>query len=352
MSTPTLNQYSTNTASRILSVGASRPELRVTNDEVAGPIDSSDEWIRQRTGIVTRQRAVPETGVVDMALAAGKEAIERAGLQPEDIGAVIVSTVTFPYATGSAAALIAGELGIHVPAYDISAACAGYCYGVAQADGLVRSGMANYVLVIGAEKLSDFVDPTDRSISFLLGDGAGAVVVGVSEEPGISKSNWGSKGEDWEMIRLTRSSIEMRNIIHEVERTGDATAITEPGSKGSIWPTLRQEGPSVFRWAVWEMAKVAKQTLADAGIGPEDLVAFLPHQANMRIIDEFAKQLKLPDTVAIGRDIEDAGNTSAASIPLAMHRLLEERPELSGGLALQIGFGAGLVYGAQVVRLP
>lgn len=352
MSTPTLNQYNTNTASRILSVGGYRPAKRVTNDELAGPIDSSDEWIQQRTGIVTRQRADAETSLVDMALAAGQQAIERAGLQPTDIGAVVVATVTFPYPTGSAAAIIAGELGIHVPAYDISAACAGYCYGVAQADSLVRSGMADHVLVIGAEKLSDFVDPTDRSISFLLGDGAGAVVVGAAEEPGISKSNWGSKGEDWDMIRMTRSTIEVRNIIQEVEKTGDATAIVEPGSQGSVWPTLRQEGPSVFRWAVWEMAKVAKQTLADAGVGPEDLVAFLPHQANMRIIDEFAKQLKLPEHVAIGRDIADAGNTSAASIPLAMHRLLEEQPELSGGLALQIGFGAGLVYGAQVVRLP
>jgi len=352
VSTPTLNSYTPNTASRILSVGSYRPSNLVTNDELAGPIDSSDEWIRQRTGIVTRQRADAETSLVEMAHAAGRQAIERAGLEPSDIGAVILATVTFPYPTGSGAAIIAGELGIHVPAYDISAACAGYCYGVAQADALVRSGMAENVLVIGAEKLSDFVDPTDRSISFLLGDGAGAVVVGPSDEAGISKSNWGSKGEDWDMIRMTRSNIEMRDIIQEVEETGDATAITEPGSKGSVWPTLRQEGPSVFRWAVWEMAKVAKQTLADAGIGPEDLTAFLPHQANMRIIDEFAKQLGLPESVAIGRDIADAGNTSAASIPLAMDRLLKEQPELSGGLALQIGFGAGLVYGAQVVQLP
>lgn len=352
MSISTLNSYTPNTASRILSVGGYRPANRVTNDELAGPIDSSDEWIRQRTGIVTRQRADAETSLVDMALAAGRQAIERAELEPSDIGAVILATVTFPYPTGSGAAIIAGELGIHVPAYDISAACAGYCYGVAQADALVRSGMAENVLVIGAEKLSDYVDPTDRSISFLLGDGAGAVVVGPSNEPGISKSNWGSKGEDWEMIRMTRSNIEMRDIIQEVEETGDATAITEPGSKGSVWPTLRQEGPSVFRWAVWEMAKVAKQTLADAGVEPEDLAAFLPHQANMRIIDEFAKQLGLPESVAIGRDIEDAGNTSAASIPLAMDRLLQEQPDLSGGLALQIGFGAGLVYGAQVVQLP
>jgi 3-oxoacyl-[acyl-carrier-protein] synthase-3 len=118
------------------------------------------------------------------------------------------------------------------------------------------------------------------------------------------------------------------------------------------WPTLRQEGQTVFRWAVWDMAKVAKQALDVAGITANDLAAFIPHQANMRIIDELAKQLGLPDSVAVARDIESTGNTSAASIPLATHRLLKEQPELSGGLALQIGFGAGLVFGAQVVRLP
>ena len=352
MSTVSLKQYNPTKGSRILSVGAFRPNNLVNNEELAGPIDSSDEWIQQRTGIVTRQRAEADISLYDMALSAGKQAIDRAGIKASELDAILVSTVTFPYPTGSAAALIAGALEITVPAYDISAACAGYCYGVAQADALIRSGMADKVLVIGAEKLSDFVDPTDRSISFLLGDGAGAVVVGAADEPGISKSNWGSKGQDWDMIRMTRSSLEVRDIIEEVERTGDATAITEPGSLGGIWPTLRQEGPSVFRWAVWEMAKVAKQTLADAGVAAEDLAAFIPHQANMRIIDEFSKQLQLPEHVAVGRDIADAGNTSAASIPLAMHRLLEERPELSGGLALQIGFGAGLVYGAQVVRLP
>ena len=118
------------------------------------------------------------------------------------------------------------------------------------------------------------------------------------------------------------------------------------------WPTLRQEGQTVFRWAVWDMAKVAARALEAAGVTSADLDAFIPHQANMRIIDELAKQLNLPDTVAIARDIETTGNTSSASIPLATHRLLEEHPELSGGLALQIGFGAGLVFGAQVVVLP
>ncbi|WAC65740.1 ketoacyl-ACP synthase III [Agrococcus sp. SL85] len=329
----TIQSTATRAGSRILAVGAARGDLVVPNDDLVGPIDSSDEWIRQRTGIITRVRASEGVEAVDLAETAAREAIERAGLEGSQIDAVIVSTISNTVQTPSMAALLTERLGATpAPAFDISAACAGYAYGVAQADALVRAGLAEHVLVVGAEKLSEVVDPTDRSISFLLGDGAGAVVVGASDEPGISASVWGSDGSHWETIRMTNPLGSMRD--------------------GAAWPTLRQDGQKVFRWAVWEMAKVAKRALDAAGIRPEDLAAFIPHQANMRIIDEFAKQLQLPDSVAIARDIATTGNTSAASIPLAMHRLLEERPELSGGLALQIGFGAGLVYGAQVVTLP
>src|SRR5699024_10952931 len=157
-----LKQYTPTTGSRVLSVGAFRPNNLVNNDQLAGPINSSDEWIQQRTGIVTRQRAEADTSVVDMSLGAGKQAIERAGIKASDFGAVIISTVTFPYPTGSAAALIAGELDITVPAYDISAACAGYCYGVAQADALIRSGVAYYLCLIGSVQVSVFVDSTAR----------------------------------------------------------------------------------------------------------------------------------------------------------------------------------------------
>ena len=314
----------------------------MTNDDIAGPIDSSDEWIRQRTGIITRHRADADTSLLDLATEAAREAVERAGLTGKDIDAVIVSTVTFPYATPSAAAALCHNIGATpAPAYDVSAACAGYCYGVAQADALVRSGMARHVVVVGAEKLSDVIDGTERSISFILGDGAGAVVVGASDEPGIGPSVWGSDGERWETISMTRSQLDMRDALEKARTTGDTADLTDPENK--LWPTLRQDGPSVFRWAVWSMAKVAQQALDAAGVGPEDLAAFLPHQANSRIIDELAKQLNLPESVVIGRDIADAGNTSAASIPLAMHRVLEEDPSLSGGLALQIGFGAGPV---------
>ncbi len=353
MSTPTLKQNATRAGSTILGIGAYRPSIIVTNEDVCQWIDSSDEWIQQRTGIITRHRAPKDVSVVDMAVSAGAEAIKSSGIDPSQIGAVLVSTVTHPYATPSAAAQIADRLGATpAPAFDISAACAGYCYGVAQADALVRSGTADYVLVIGVEKLSDVIDNHERTISFLLGDGAGAVIIGPSDEPGISPSVWGSDGSKWDTIGMTHSQLDIRDFSEQAMKGDGVLLAAADEAHSTLWPTLRQDGQTVFRWAVWEMAKMAKKALDEAGITAADLGAFVPHQANMRIIDELAKQLKLPEHVIIGRDIADAGNTSAASIPLATHRLLAENPELSGKLSLQIGFGAGLVFGAQVVRLP
>jgi 3-oxoacyl-[acyl-carrier-protein] synthase-3 len=334
MTQPTLQQSHGPEFTRILGLGAARGDLVVSNDDLVEAIDSSDEWIRQRTGIIERRRASKGLDAVDLAETAAREAIAKAGIEASQIGAVLVSTISNVAVTPSMATLLTERLGATpAPAFDISAACAGYTYGIAQADALIRSGAAEYVLVVGAEKLSQFVSPTDRSISFLLGDGAGAAVVGPADEPGISPSVWGSDGSKWDAVGMDATFEEFLDGVKP-------------------WPTMRQDGQTVFRWAVWEMAKVAKQALDAAGITADDLAAFVPHQANMRIIDELAKQLKLPEHVQIGRDIETTGNTSAASIPLATHRLLQEHPELSGGLALQIGFGAGLVYGAQVVRLP
>ena len=334
MNQPTLKQFETVKYSRIYSLGASRGELVVTNDDIAGPIDSSDEWIRQRTGIITRRRASETQSLMDMAVEASNEAIKGAGITPQEIGAVIFSTITHPYQTPSAATLLTDLIGANpAPAFDISAACAGYCYGIAQADALVRSGVAKYVLVVGGEKLSDFIDPTDRSISFLLGDGAGAAIVGPSDTPGISPTVWGSDGSHWSSVSMTSSLLEFRD--------GEST-----------WPTLRQDGLTVFKWAVWEMVKVAKEALEVAGVKAEDLSALVTHQANIRIIDELVKQLALPESVAVARDIVNTGNTSAASVPLAMHQLLKDGTVKSGGLALEIGFGAGLAFAAQVVVLP
>lgn len=319
---------------RIYSYGAARGDRVVGNDELVEAIDSSDEWIQQRTGIVTRTRASADIDAVDLATVAAVEAIEKSGIAADAIDLVIVATISNVQQTPSIAAVVADRVGANpAAAYDENAACAGFSYGVTQADALIRAGAANYALVIGAEKLSNVVDPTDRSISFLLGDGAGAVVIGPSDFPGIGAAVWGSDGSKADAVGMDATLTDYR----------DGTA---------DWPTLRQDGQTVFRWAVWEMAKVAKQAIDAAGITADDLAAFIPHQANMRIIDEFAKQLKLPESVVIARDVATTGNTSAASIPLATHRLLAEHPELSGGLALQIGFGAGLVFGAQVVVLP
>jgi 3-oxoacyl-[acyl-carrier-protein] synthase-3 len=334
MTTPILKQSHGAEFTRIYSYGAARGDLIVPNEELIGPINSSDEWIQQRTGIITRTRASHDVLAVDLAEIAANEAIVKSGIAPELIDLVIVATISNGRQTPSMAAVVADRVGANpAAAYDQNAACAGFSYGVTQADALIRSGAAHYALVIGAEKLSDLVDPADRSISFLLADGAGAVVIGPSDTPGIAAPVWGSDGSKADAVGMNATLVDFKDGVTE-------------------WPTLRQEGQTVFRWAVWDMAKVAKRALEAAGITADDLAAFIPHQANMRIIDEFAKQLKLPDSVMIARDIATTGNTSAASIPLATHRLLEEHPELSGGLALQIGFGAGLVFGAQVVVLP
>ena len=332
--TVTLKAHPTVAGSRVLAYGAARGDLVVPNDDLVGPIDSSDEWIRQRTGIITRTRASEQMGVNDLALAAGREAVETSGIDLETLDAIIVSTISFPYPTPSLATWLAGQLGRpDVIAYDISAACAGFAYGIGQADALIRSGSARNVLVIGAEKLSDYVSPTDRSISFLLGDGAGAAVVGPSEVPLIGPTVWGSDGDHWETIRMTGSLTQFRD--------GE-----EP------WPTLEQDGRTVFRWAVWHTAAKIREMLELSGLTVEDVDVFVPHQANMRIIDELAKQLKLPENVVIGRDIAETGNTSAASIPLATHRLLAEGQAKSGDVLVQFGFGAGLAYAGQVLVLP
>ena len=321
---------------RILGVGGYRPERVVTNDELVERINSSDEWIRERSGIVSRRFAAPDETVVDMAETASRQALEAAGLDASRIGAVIVATVTHPYQTPSAASILTHQLGATpAAAFDVSAACAGFCHGVALAGDMVTGGSAEYVLVVGVEKLSDFTDLDDRGTAFIFGDGAGAVVIGPSDVPGIGPTVWGSDGEQWDAIRSRDSWIKLRD---------------EPDT--TKWPALTMKGQPVFRWAVWQMAPVAQQALEKAGIAAEDLDAFIPHQANMRIIDSMIKALKLPAHVPVARDIAETGNTSAASIPLAMERMLREGEAPHGGLALLIGFGAGLSYAAQVVTLP
>ncbi|MEU0844365.1 ketoacyl-ACP synthase III [Streptomyces sp. NPDC005962] len=322
---------------RILGVGGYRPTRVVPNEEILKHIDSSDEWIRSRSGIATRHWAGPDETVAQMSVEAGGKAIADAGLTPEQIGAVIISTVSHFKQTPAVATEIAHLLGTGTPAaFDISAGCAGFGYGLTLAKSLVIDGTAEHVLVIGVERLSDLTDLEDRATAFLFGDGAGAVVVGPSKEPAIGPTVWGSEGDKSDTITQT--------LPWDVYRDHSTDEVR--------YPALRQEGQAVFRWAVYEMAKVAQQALDEAGISADELDAFIPHQANMRIIDSMIKTLKLPEHVTVARDVETTGNTSAASIPLAMERLLATGQAKSGDTALVIGFGAGLVYAATVVTLP
>ena len=320
---------------RILSTGSYRPERVVTNAEICLRIDSSDEWIRERSGIIERRYARPDESVADMGTAAAKSALDASGISPLEIGMVLVATVTHPYPTPSAAVEIADGIGAtNSGALDISAACAGFCYGIGLANDIIRGGSTRYVIVVGVEKLSDWVNKDDRTSAFIFADGAGAVVIGPSSIPGIGPTIWGADGSQKDAITMTQSLIDYRD------------------NGGEIFPALVMQGQQVFRWAVSDMPKVAMRALAAAGVGVEDLDVFIPHQANMRITDAMIKAMKLPADIPVARDIATTGNTSAASVPLAMDRMLASGEIPHGGTALLIGFGAGLTYASQVVTLP
>ena len=316
-------------AARVLSFGGYQPARVVTNDDLAATIETSDEWIRSRVGIASRRLAGPDETVADMAVVAAGKALAGSGLSPADIGLVIVATCTPEVMIPNTAAVVARRLGIVAPgAYDLNAACAGFCYALAAASDAVRSGSARYVLVIGAEKLSQWVDWTDRSTCIIFADGAGAAVVGPADEsdgdkePGIGPVVWGSDGE-------------MADKIYIKDRNS----------------FIFQEGQAVFRWATTSLHPVALDACAQAGVEPSDLAVFVPHQANLRIIEAVARKIGAPQA-KVATDIVTAGNTSSASIPLALSRMIERGEIASGDKALLIGFGAGMCYAAQVITVP
>jgi 3-oxoacyl-[acyl-carrier-protein] synthase-3 len=311
---------------RILAFGGYRPDTVVTNDDLAKRVDTNDEWIRSRVGIQSRRIAGPDESVEDMATAAGGKALAASGLSPADIDLVIVATCSTILPMPSVAAIAAHRLGIVAPgAYDLNAACAGFCYALGTASDAVKAGSARNVLVIGAEKMSDWVDWDDRSTCIIFADGAGAAVVtatGEDEPSGIGPVVWGSAGDQGQKIQVTG-------------RTG---AIT-------------QDGQAVFRWATTAIAPVALRACERAGVSPADLSAFIPHQANLRIVEAIARKLGIPRE-KVADDIVHSGNTSSASIPLALSRMAEQGQLESGTPALLVGFGAGLSYASQVITLP
>ncbi|MBL6275901.1 ketoacyl-ACP synthase III [Micromonospora fiedleri] len=311
--------------SRILSLGHYQPSRVVTNNDIAQLVDTNDEWIRDRVGIVSRRIAGDET-VADMAAAAADKALANSGLTAADIDLVVVATCTSVDRSPNVACRVADKLGISAPgAFDVNTACSGFAYALGTVDHAIRAGASRNAIVIGAEKLSEFTDWTDRSTCIIFGDGAGAAVVtatGADEAPGVGPVVWGS-----------------------VPERGDAVRIEG-------WrPYVAQEGQTVFRWATTALAPLALQACERAGVDPSELAAFVPHQANTRIIDGIAKRLNIPQAI-IAKDLVESGNTSAASIPLALSKLVERREVPSGAPVLLFGFGGGLTYAGQVIRCP
>ncbi|MGW4892770.1 beta-ketoacyl-ACP synthase III [Kitasatospora sp. NPDC004240] len=319
------------TGSAITALGHHQPARVLTNDELADMVDTSDAWIRQRTGIVTRHLAEDES-VADLATAAAAKALAASGLRPEDIGLVTVATCTAIDRCPSTAAQVAGRLGIPAAvAYDLNNGCAGFCTALASADHSVRAGAARHALVIGAEKMSDVTDWTDRSSCILLGDGAGAAIVSATEGGsgigggiGIGPVVWGSDPTRSDAVRLV----------------------------GDWRPRFAQEGQTVFRWATTEVPALAREACRRAGLTPADLAGVVTHQANLRIIEAMVRQLGLPEHTVVARDVVDSGNTSAASIPLALSKLVERRDLPAGGPVLLMSFGGGLSWAGQVVTCP
>jgi 3-oxoacyl-[acyl-carrier-protein] synthase-3 len=310
--------------SRILGLGHYRPANVVTNgDLIARGVDTNDEWIRSRVGIAERRWADPDETVVDMAEAAGSKALATSGVSPEDVDLVLVATSTMPSPIPAAAPELASRLGMRAPgAYDVSSGCSGFVYALSAASAAVRSGQARNVLVVASERFSGWLDMNDRSTCIILADGAGAAVVGGSDEPGIGPVVWGSDGSQSAAIAIDTDS-----------------------------RFFRQEGPAVYRWATSQMAPIALEACRRAGVEPSELAVFVPHQANLRIIDAIAKHLGTTNAV-IARDIVTSGNTSGATIPLALSRMVEQGEVPSGAPALLLGFGSGLAYAGQVVLTP
>ncbi|MFC9424481.1 beta-ketoacyl-ACP synthase III [Streptomyces sp. NPDC056987] len=314
------------TGTRIAALGHYQPAKVLTNHDLAAMVDTSDEWITSRVGIKTRHVAGPEEPVDELAAYAGAKALAAAGLDPADIDMVLVATSTAIDRSPNTAARVAARLSMEAPAVmDLNVVCAGFTHALATADHAVRAGSASRVLVIGADKMAAIADWTDRTTCVLVGDGAGAAVVvatGDDEEPGIGPVLWGSVPEMGHAVRIEGTP-----------------------------PVFAQEGQSVYRWATTQLPPIARKVCERAGVTPEDLAAVVLHQANLRIIEPVAQKIGAVNAV-IARDVVESGNTSAASIPMALSKLVARGEVASGAPALLFGFGGNLSYAGQVIRCP
>ncbi|MET9517370.1 beta-ketoacyl-ACP synthase III [Streptomyces sp. NPDC002994] len=314
------------TGSRVVALGHYQPAKVLTNDDLAAMVDTSDEWITSRVGIRTRHVAGPDEPVDELAAHAGAKALAAAGLTPADIDLVLVATSTAINRSPNMAARVAARLGMGSPAVmDLNVVCSGFTHALATADHAIRAGSATRALVIGADKMAEIADWTDRTTCVLVGDGAGAAVVEAcadDEEPGIGPVLWGSVPEMGHAVRIEGTP-----------------------------PRFAQEGQSVYRWATTQLPPIARNVCERAGVTPEELAAVVLHQANLRIIEPVAQKIGAVNAV-IARDVVDSGNTSAASIPMALSKLVERGEIESGAPVLLFGFGGNLSYAGQVIRCP
>jgi len=309
---------------RILGLGSYRPRRRVTNDDLAQVMDTNDEWIQSRVGIAERRWAGEDETLVEMAVAAGGKAIAASGLAPDEIDLVIVASASLRAPIPGIGPQVAHRLGVPRPgSFDLNAGCAGFCYALGVANDNIRSGSSRNALVVGVERLTDVTNLEDRTTAVIFADGAGAAVVGASDEPGIGPVAWGSDGDQYNAIEIAAGS-----------------------------STMTMAGQAVYRWATTKLTATLEEAMEKAGVGPGDIDVFAPHQANLRIVESMTKRLGFGDDVAVARDIVVSGNTSAASIPLALTALMESGEAKSGDLALVLGYGAGLTFAGQVLVLP
>ena len=309
---------------QVVGLGAARAARTVPAAALTERFGKSAEWLLVRTGITQIQRLGPDETLPDLAAAAAERALADAGVAGADVDLVLVATCSADQAAGPLSRIVATRVAPRAMSFDVNAACAGFCYALSAASGLIGTGAARRVLVVGAEQMSTLIDPADLGTSILFGDGAGAALVTAADDdrPGISAPAWSSDGAQAGLLEIPEGET-----------------------------ALRMAGSEVFRWAVDEVHKVASAALARAGVSADDIDVFVPHQANLRIVEAIAKRLKLT-RAETALDVVDAGNTSAASIPLALTRLRERGASARGQLALLIGFGAGLSIAAQVIRLP
>ncbi|MFF0458109.1 beta-ketoacyl-ACP synthase III [Nocardia africana] len=330
----------------MLGIGAYRPKRIVSNADVCEVLDSTPEWIFERTGIRNRRWISGDETLRSMSAAAGERAIVNSGIDRGKISALILATSSWLKLTPHGAPSVAFDLGMNgIPAFDLTSGCGGFGYALGVAADLIRAGSAEYVLVIGAETMTVGLDPTDRGTAMIFGDGAGAVVVGPSDVNGISPTVWGSDGESAEAIS---QDVNFFDYMDRAERLQGTDPEVEPVGRMA----LRMEGPRVFRWAAVTLPRALSTALEVSGVAKEDIEVFVPHQANARINELMKKNLGLADDIPMANDIENTGNTSAASIPLAMEEMLVTGKAKGGQLALLLGFGAGLSYAGQVVTLP